>query len=787
MTIWGEIPAPHTSCDLNKEIEKMTSKHSKNNQVRRNRAAVFVAVALILAVALTGCGLIGQQAVYDTATVEVFVTSNLLESLVFVGIKSISPGEIDSVVLTVVGEDKYGVHQDPLVTVELAGSGAAWSVTVPELPLGPVLTFTLEAFDGDNRLIYTGTTTTALSSANLTVAIVLTPYVEGSTVIFFPVIRQIVRPAEIIEGTDAQVSVALEGSSEEILSAVATSGGGIFTPSGDELNPIEIPLSGGAATLELTYGAPADDPATYVHSLWVANEQGNSVQREFSTVVVWATGTGEIAIGGIAPAITGISLSLNGSDLIITAAVSDDGPLSELSYEWSFDGGLALTDSAVNPTVLEGYSEAATGVVTLRVTDSDASIQVGGLSTEVSFLLPADLFPDDVVGEPEEGPPVGELFKITASDGANYDRFGTAVSVSGDMVIVGSYSNNSMGADSGSAYIFRWNGTTWEKVVKLTASDGSSYDYFGISVSISSDAAIVGSHGDDDSGAYSGSAYIFRWNGTTWEEEDKLIASDGWDSDQFGYSVSISSDTAIVGSHRNDDIGVDSGSAYVFRWNGTTWEEEAKLTASDGSDNDYFGRSVSISGDTVIIGSHGDDNIGGNSGSAYVFHWNGTTWEEENKLIASDGSDSYLFGSSVSISGDTAIVGSYGDDGMGVDSGSAYVFRWNGTTWDEEDKLIAFDGSENDFFGISVSISGDTAIVGSKYDDDIGINSGSSYIFRWNGTTWEEVAKLIPSDGSDNDNFGVSVSISGDTAITGSYRDDGIGVDSGSAYIIQME
>jgi len=157
-------------------------------------------------------------------------------------------------------------------------------------------------------------------------------------------------------------------------------------------------------------------------------------------------------------------------------------------------------------------------------------------------------------------------------------------------------------------------------------------------------------------------------------EQQKITASDGASDDYFGYSVSISGDTAIVGAHGKDDKGSLSGGAYVFVRDGTTWSEQQKLTASDGTVNDYFSYSVSISGDTAIVGAHGDDDRGSGSGSAYVFVRHGTTWSEQQKLRASDGAGSDYFGSSVSISGDAVIVGAYADDDNVFDSGSAYVF-----------------------------------------------------------------------------------------------------------------
>ncbi|MCX6671281.1 MAG: PKD domain-containing protein, partial [Euryarchaeota archaeon] len=207
------------------------------------------------------------------------------------------------------------------------------------------------------------------------------------------------------------------------------------------------------------------------------------------------------------------------------------------------------------------------------------------------------------------------------------------------------------------------------------ASDGATLDSFGGEVSISGDTALIGACFDDDNGFDSGSAYVFVRTGTTWTEQTKLRASDGTAGDYFSaYAVSISSDTALIGAQGDDDNGADSGSAYVFIRTGLTWTEQEKLLVSDGAAQDFFGGSVSLSGDTVLIGAGGDDDNGGNSGSAYMFIRTGTTWAQEAKLLASDGAAEDIFGWAVALDGDTALIGAYYDDDNGLDSGSAYVF-----------------------------------------------------------------------------------------------------------------
>ena len=354
------------------------------------------------------------------------------------------------------------------------------------------------------------------------------------------------------------------------------------------------------------------------------------------------------------------------------------------------------------------------------------------------------------------------------------------VSISGDYAIIGAWGDRS---ESGSAYIFARSGSSWNEVAKLTSSDGEAYDSFGGTVSISGDYAIIGATRDNDNGSLSGSAYIFARSGSSWTEVAKLTASDGAAYDLFGGKVSISGDYAIVGAYGDDDNGSDSGSAYIFARSGSSWTEVAKLTASDGAADDYFGSTVSISGDYAIVGAYGDDDNGSLSGSAYIFARSGSSWTEVAKLTASDGAADDHFGLKMSISGDYAIVGAQLDDDNGSDSGSAYIFARSGSSWTEVAKLTASDGAADDHFGETVSISGDYAIVGAYGDDDNGSLSGSAYIFARSGSSWTEVAKLTASDGAADDIFGYTVSISGDYAIIGAHFDDDNGSRSGSAYI----
>jgi len=358
-----------------------------------------------------------------------------------------------------------------------------------------------------------------------------------------------------------------------------------------------------------------------------------------------------------------------------------------------------------------------------------------------------------------------EMQKLLASDGAAGDYFGFSVSLSGDTAFIGAAQDNS---SRGSVYVFTRTGTDWTFQQKLNASDGAPYDQFGYSVSLSGDYALIGAITDD---AWRGSAYVFNRTGTKWTQQQKLIALDAQASDEFGYSVSLDGNTALIGAPWDDNPVADTGSAYVFTRSGTAWTQQAKLNVSGAATYDFVGGSVSVSGDTALIGAYGDDS---GYGSAYVFNRSGTTWAFQQKLSGNTILDS--LGVSVSLRGDTALIGAPGADLKGC----AYVFNRTGATWTQRQKLNASDGAKNDNFGCSVSLSDDAALIGALGDDNW---RGSAYIFTCTGTTWTQQQKLTASDGIAGDWFGTSVSLDGDTALIGAHYNDDNETNSGSAYV----
>jgi hypothetical protein len=346
-----------------------------------------------------------------------------------------------------------------------------------------------------------------------------------------------------------------------------------------------------------------------------------------------------------------------------------------------------------------------------------------------------------------------QIQKLLASDGVSDDFFGYSVFVSGDTALIGA-----PGCDSikGATYVFTISGSNWTQQAKLTASDGVAHDRFGWSVSVSGDTALIGASGYN---SYQGAAYVFTRSGSSWTQQAKLTASDGEQGDNFGYSLFVSGDTALIGAYGSLDY---KGAAYVFTRSGSSWTQQTKLNASDSVQGDYyFGWSVSVSNDTALIGAYGYKGL---QGAVFVFTGSGSNWTQQTRLTASDGEQGDNFGYSVSVSGDTALIGAFG---CNYDYGAAYVFTRSGSNWTQQAKLTASDGNAMDDFGFYVSVSGDTALIGAY-----GWNNaqGAAYVFTRSGYSWTQQAKLTASDGTTFNYFGYSVFVSGDTAFIGAWR-----------------
>ena len=385
--------------------------------------------------------------------------------------------------------------------------------------------------------------------------------------------------------------------------------------------------------------------------------------------------------------------------------------------------------------------------------------------------------------------------EIVPDDRQQGEWFAFSVSISEGIAIAGAPFKGGKGA----AYIAVFDKGNWREQVKLVAADLAAENWFGFSVSISEGTTIIGAplHSLGDV-KWTGAAYIFERQGKKeWKEKAKLVAEDAVEKAEFGHSVAISGDTAIVGAYLDPHDGKNkAGSAYIFVRDGNNWTQQAKLTPDDADDGKNFGKSVAIHKHTAIVGAHLDNHSGSKSGSAYIFVRVGDTWTQQAKLTASDAAARDEFGISVGISGSTAIVGSPFDDDAGSKSGAAYIFGSNGGVWTERAKLTAGDAAAADEFGKAVAIDANRAIIGARLHDGRKPDSGAVYAFSRVAGAWVEQSKTIHKKDAEADEFGNAVAISEDFAIIGAYRrnlpDKGgmccdLGVDGGSAYIFHTE
>nr|MBP6820826.1 putative Ig domain-containing protein [Acidobacteriota bacterium] len=361
------------------------------------------------------------------------------------------------------------------------------------------------------------------------------------------------------------------------------------------------------------------------------------------------------------------------------------------------------------------------------------------------------------------------------------DRFGYAVAVKGDTVLVGAYRADAASTDQGAAYTFTLHDSQHIQQPKLIANDGAADDEFGEAVAISGDVLVVGVE-DAKIGTNTdqGAVYVYIRNGAGWAFQGKITAPDGAARDGFGHAVALSGNTLAVGAVSADIGGnADQGAAYVFIRNGATWAMQKKLFAVgiDGSPGDLFGVKIALEGDTLVVGAVGQDSL---RGAAYVFTRTGTAWAQQGpKLLAPDGTFGDRFGTAVAISGNTLMVGApHAKIGTNAHQGAAYVFARANAAWAFQRKLTASDGAAEDWFGISVAVYGDTAVIGASKNTLSA--QGAVYPFTRSEASWVQEPKLTADDGTATNKFGYAVALSGDTLVAGAYGRNSL---QGAAYV----
>jgi hypothetical protein len=405
----------------------------------------------------------------------------------------------------------------------------------------------------------------------------------------------------------------------------------------------------------------------------------------------------------------------------------------------------------------------------------------------------------------------GQVKKIVASDRLAGDRLGSSITISGNTIVIGAYGQDydaagaNLFAQAGAAYVFSKDagGTdNWGQIKKILADVRSADDRFGSSVAISGNNIVVGSFVKREAGYVGsgpGAAYVYskdQGGSDNWGLLKKIVASDRAASDQFGWSVAINGNTIVVGAVREAEnaVGVatifEAGAVYVFSKDegGTNnWGQTKKIVASDRAVSDFFGWSVSVSGSDIISGAYAEDeddaglNTLSAAGAAYIFNLDqgGTAnWGQVIKLVPKSLLGNIFYGISVAMDGDYAVVGAYGEDkdAAGLNSllnaGAVYVLKKQGGVWTEVKKLIASDRAVDDYFGISVAISGNNIVVGASLKESL---TGAAYVFSKDAggvDNWGQVKKLVASDRATNDRFGIKVAISGSNVVVGATLED---------------
>lgn len=386
---------------------------------------------------------------------------------------------------------------------------------------------------------------------------------------------------------------------------------------------------------------------------------------------------------------------------------------------------------------------------------------------------------------------VTEAAKLIAGSGtgAADDRFGRSVSISGTRLVVGAPTDDdSTTTDSGSVYVFHFNGTSWVQIQKINPPTPETNAAFGSAVAIDGDWLVVGSpFATSGDGAASGQTYTYNFTGATWALQQTLDPVNRSANDNFGASAAIEGTTLVVGSRTADTLQPASGAAYVFTRTGSVYSEQQRLVASDGLTADNFGVAVGLSGDSVIVGANfARISALDAAGAAYVFTRTGSVWSQQQKLVAPTAGELDEYGSDVDIEGNTAIVGHRNEDSAFANSGAARIYTRSGSTWTLHTTLTAADAANDDFFGITVALEGGFALVGAYTDDRTGlIDAGAAYLFERNqSNVWSQKDKYLASDANTNDQFGFEVALAPGFGLVGAPLDDNAnGVDAGAAYV----
>ncbi len=645
-------------------------------------------------------------------------------------------------------------------------------------------------------------------------------------------------------------------------------------------NPVHIPINGTFQFDALGYDAYGN--TVVINPLFAVSGAIGSID---STALFSAGTTPEIGsitaeIGSVSdtisvhvsndltPPVLGSSGSIVAARLTSTSALVTWGKAndnfdaqSSLQYRLYY----ALTDTIDTVTAIE-----ANGTPLSDYTTDIDNLGVSSLDPESVYFF--NIIVKDVAGNKSAGSRTfldhaGELRQqayVKAANADAQDIFGHAIAIDGDTLVIGAYledsnvntiSNGGTASvdnstlNSGAVYVYRRSGVNWSQEAYLKPPNNRANHLFGHTVAISGNTIVVGAPGEsssqatvtngttasnDNSAPDSGAVYVYKRTGSTWSQEAYVKPPNPESYDNFGFSVAISGDTIIVGARNedsnqntitngagasNDNSASDSGAAFVYTRVGVIWTQEAYIKAANAKAGDNFGHSVSVSGDTILIGARFEDSNQNfitnganapsdsmlpNSGAAYVYRRYSGIWIQEAFLKAPNPDTDSFFGHSVAISGDTIVVGAFQEDSnqttvsngpfigannFSIDSGGAYVFKRGGTTWAHEAYLKPTNAQAFDGFGFSVAINGDTILVGAYQEDsnqtttssgsiaspDNSLtDSGAAYLFKRTGISWSQTAYIKSPNANDGDNFGFPVALSSDTIVIGATQEDSV-------------
>lgn len=494
----------------------------------------------------------------------------------------------------------------------------------------------------------------------------------------------------------------------------------------------------------------------------------------------------------------GSSLGISGSSLVVGASLDDSGgPNAGAIYlfgrdvdsttGWVMENELRAEDTVSGDQFGSTLAFDGTTVLVGVPNDSDVGVESGAAYT---FL--------------RSGTRWQQSAKITAETAQANDQFGFSVALGGDTLVVGAHFDSDRGTDAGSAYVFQRGATgasPWDQQARLLAAGTEGFDRFGQAVAMSGDTLAIGALGDDDTSRDAGAVFLFHFDQRQpdgWQPSTKLTAADADPGDSFGNAIALDGKTLLVGAFADDERGNSAGAAYVFRQrpgDEPGWQQITKLMAADAAATHQFGISVALAGDVAVVGAHFDDHAGTFSGSAYVFQRRPEQpdrWEQTAKLTARNASTNAQFGYSVAVAGNLIAVGAPGATGAEPGSGAVYLFAQDGRAapWRQVHKLQAGDGAREDQFGFSVALDERWLVVGARRRDGVGEDAGAVYVFgrNWDGTDrWGEFAMLTASDAQPNTRFGEAVSVDDNTLAVGTPFEVHAGPRSGAVYVFRLQ